>query len=124
MTCKLTSRGALMALSLVGSTMSASALSAQDTALQEDLKCFGAVSQLVMSDDAETKSMGMMGSVFFAGKIFGANPDIDLSAALLSVAQSLDPEEMPQLFERCGAELTRRGKQMEDAGDYIMKKVD
>ena len=124
MTCKLTSRGALMALVMIGSTIPFSALSAQDTAFQEDLKCFGAISQLAISDDAETKSVGMMGSVFFAGKIFGANPDIDLNAALLSVAQSLEPEDMSQLFERCGAELTRRGKQVEAAGDYVMKNAD
>jgi hypothetical protein len=83
------------------------------------LQCFLAVSELAASDDPAVKMMGTMGALFFAGQVFGADPGIDLQAAVRDEARILTPQAMAALRTQCGAEMQKRGVEIQEAGQAL-----
>jgi hypothetical protein len=69
-----------------------------------------------LSEDPKNKTVSLLASNFFAGQIFGAAPDIDLSAALRREAPLLDEAATSALLVQCGREMVERGKQISAAG--------
>jgi len=57
-----------------------------------------------------------MSALFFAGKIFGRDPDIDLAAAMRAETPKLDRDAIKAVLVDCGAELKGRGEQIRAAG--------
>lgn len=85
-------------------------------AMKHNLQCFLAVSTLSSSRDPAHKTMGSMGALFFAGQVFGADPDVDLVVALKAEASTLQDEMIKPLLVECGREMSARGKQIQAAG--------
>jgi len=52
-----------------------------------------------------------MGAMYFIGKIFGENPNIDLKAALASPSSTITKANIAAIAKQCGDELTSRGGQ-------------
>lgn len=84
--------------------------------LNGDLQCLLAIAQMQGSSDPLTRTIGMMGAMFFAGKIFGAAPDIELQAALEKAARGARAEPVQVTLQRCGEEMERRGDQLQALG--------
>jgi hypothetical protein len=84
--------------------------------IEHQLQCFLSISTLIPSTDEKTKRMGVLGSMFFAGEAFGADPKIDMTAALKQEAAKLDDARVKELLPKCGAEMNARGEQINAAG--------
>lgn len=111
---------ALAAASVVSAALvTAGGAQAATGSANHDLQCFMAASQVALSDDQDTKSKGMMASLYFAGKIFGANPSIDLKAALAAEVERMEKVDMAALLKACGEEMETRGAQIQAAGDAL-----
>ena len=92
----------------------------QQIAQSHDIQCFIVTSSLIGNKDQSINVIGLVSSSFFAGKIFGENPDIDLVVAIKAQAILMKPENNKNLLGECGAEMTTRGKQMSVAGQTIV----
>jgi len=82
-------------------------------------QCFVAIAVLANSDKPELKTMGLMGSIFFAGEIFGQNPHIDFTAAIKAAAAPMTNDQAQALRVQCGAEMAARGKEISAAGQSM-----
>jgi hypothetical protein len=88
-------------------------------AAEHDVQCFLASLALVNADDQNLKNAGSMGTMFFAGELFGADPNVDLAAAVKTEAPKMTPDLLKQLLPQCGAEMTQRGNQITAAGEAL-----
>ena len=84
-------------------------------------RCTIAFSSLTGGDDPALKPAGVMGTMFYAAQIFGADPDIDLTNLLVSEAKivATNGKLLGELGKQCGADMQRRGKQISEAGAAI-----
>jgi hypothetical protein len=92
---------------------------ADDVAVTHSVQCLLVVSSLATSQDAQAKLVGMMATNFFAGMIFGAAPDIDLTTAMRHEAPLLDDTKAKALLAQCGGEMKGRGDQITAAGQAL-----
>ena len=97
----------------------ASGVQAQPAPVERDLECLMALSALAGSDDQKTQTAAANAAMFFSGKLFGREPDIDLKARMLSGAKTFDRSTIPATLVRCGEEMKTRGSQLTDAGRYL-----
>ncbi len=84
-----------------------------------DIQCFVATSSLIGNSNKSVSMVGMMDSFFFAGQLFGAEPKIDLTAALKEYGSHLGPDQIKSLLVECGAEMKARGHEMTAAGEEL-----
>jgi hypothetical protein len=88
-----------------------------------DMQCFIAASELAdTAEQAEAKNTGLMAAMYFAGKIYGANPKIDFTAALDAETDKYDSVDKTALMKECGAELEAHGNEIEAAGKALLAK--
>jgi hypothetical protein len=85
----------------------------------QDAECLIATASLIKSDDEKKRAAGALGSMFFSGKIFGADPTIDLTGLLRTASKRIDQSRMTDLFRECGQELKMRGEQIQVSGKVI-----
>lgn len=96
----------------------AAALSAQtaDPATEADLRCV-AVLALAGAKAPEDKKMALAGGLlFFAGRIEGRSPDLDLEAGLRRVSAGLTDAAVRENLTRCAGILQERGTYLSDIG--------
>ena len=96
---------------------------AQDRAADRShaLQCLIATSSLAGSGDKNAEAVGVIASMYFAGKVFGQDPTIDLTAAIKEEAAKLDGDSLRRLLVQCGAEMSERSKQMKAAGQALVE---
>jgi hypothetical protein len=99
----------------------ATAAYAQEATLEHDLQCLIVTSSLTEAEEQEAKLAGMLGSLFFMGKIFGGDPDIDINSALELAARQFDRTTATSLLQECGEEMEQRGSQVEAAGKHLVE---
>jgi hypothetical protein len=88
-----------------------------------DMQCFIAASELAdTADNADSKNTGLMAAMYFAGKIYGANPKIDFTAALDAETDKYEGIDKTALMKECGAELEAHGNEIEAAGKALLAK--
>ena len=92
---------------------------AHDPAIRHAARCLIVVASLAENEDATLKMSGLMGSLFFAGQIFGAQPDIDLTSLMRREVVDIDAAQTRQLLVQCGEELKQRGSQLTAAGEAL-----
>lgn len=88
-------------------------------ATRHSARCLIAVAALAQSDDATIKMSGLLGSMFFAGQLFGTAPDADMEAVLKREAVTIDEAAIKELRVQCGQELQLRGGQISAAGEAL-----
>ncbi|MEC3910773.1 hypothetical protein U5A82_09895 [Sphingobium sp. CR2-8] len=88
-------------------------------AVRHAVRCFIVVSSLATNEDATMKMSGLIGSMFFADQIFGAEPDIDLTSLMTREAIDIDESQTRTLLVQCGEELKQRGGQITAAGNAL-----
>ena len=87
-----------------------------------DLQCLMAMSKLSQSTEQQAQIAGTMGMLYFAGKVFGANPSVDIGVALQTEATLAKGTDMDPLVKECGTEMQSRGQQLEAAGKALTAK--
>jgi hypothetical protein len=88
-----------------------------------DMQCFIAASVLAdNADNEDTKNTGLMASMYFAGKVYGANPKVDFTAALDAEATKYDSLDHTALMKECAAEMQAHGNEIEAAGKALLAK--
>lgn len=87
--------------------------------LRHPARCLIALATLASSDDASVKMSGLMGSLFFAGQIFGADPAVNLTTLLKREAAMMHDTQMRQSLVQCGEELKQRGGEISAAGEAL-----
>ncbi len=90
-----------------------------DPAIRHSARCLIVVASLASSEDATLKMSGLMGSLFFAGQIFGAEPNIDLTSLMKREAVDIDERRTKELLVQCGGELQQRGGEISAAGEAL-----
>jgi hypothetical protein len=85
----------------------------------EDLHCLLAMGALQTSSDPNSKSAGVMGSVYFLGKIAATQPDIDLGGQLASEAAKLKGQSTRALLGRCLQEYNTWSQHLIDSSDRV-----
>jgi hypothetical protein len=115
------SMGGWTATMAVAAMMLPGVASAQgdDPAIRHAARCLIVVASLTANQDATLKMSGLMGSFFFAGQIFGAQPDIDLTRLMTREATAMDESQTKALLVQCGEELKQRGGQVTAAGQAL-----
>jgi hypothetical protein len=78
-----------------------------------DVQCLLMAITLAGSEDADAKTAGVSGTMFFGGKILGANPSVDLTAVVKSEALKLDEAKLPTLQQQCGDEMKAFGTKLQ-----------
>ncbi|MGH6910833.1 MAG: hypothetical protein ACREE0_01960 [Phenylobacterium sp.] len=93
---------------------SAGAASAQDAdaANKSDLRCFLAMGAL--GQNAQYKQPSAMGAFYFAGRIEGRSPDLDLKRAVRQEAGRMGLQEYAGEIKRCGDLVRAKGETMTD----------
>jgi len=78
----------------------------------EDLRCLLAMGAMQSNADQDLKNAGVMGSLYFLGKIAATQPDIDLGGELASEAAKLRGQPTQPLFQRCLQEFDTWSQQL------------
>lgn len=83
-----------------------------------DLQCLAAMSIMAGAEERALNEAGTYGTIYFAGKLLGRDPLIDLETALLETAGSLSDEDYERLNVNCLGELEGLAQRlMEFGGD-------
>jgi len=111
----------LAAPAALGAVLTAAPLSAAPAKgdVGHDIRCFLAVSTLLDSQDKDMHEAGLAATNFFAGKIFGTAPDLDLTAAFRREAAGLTDAGLKALMTECGREMEASGDRLTRAGDAL-----
>ena len=89
---------------------------APSASLRHNLQCLVATSIAGGSVPTDQQQGLQMAVLFFSGAVFGADPNIDLPAAVRSEMKDMTPTKVQALLAECGAEMQNRGKQLTDLG--------
>ena len=103
----------LLALALAAMPAAAETLPATEA---EDARCLAAISYLIGVGSAEDQQKLTPLAIYFAGKLYGRNPTIDLTATLKNNLSSATEAELRAAVPRCAADLGRAGQAMQNAG--------
>jgi hypothetical protein len=74
------------------------------------------VSELVGAGDAAQKEAGTKAALYFAGKLLGREPGLDLSAVAKTEIVAMEKIDRQAGYTRCGAELQLTGVKLQAAG--------
>jgi len=106
-------------IAILAALVAAPLHAATKTDVGHDIRCFLAVSTLLDSPDKDMHEAGLAATNFFAGKIFGAAPDVDLTSAFRREADALTDTGIKSLLGECGGEMEARGDQLTRAADAL-----
>lgn len=90
--------------------------------VRHSVRCMVVLSRLDQGRDPTFRNLGLIGGMFFAGKAFGADPDLDLSAAAREEARDLSTADVKTALRECGAELQKRSKDLSGAGQALKRR--
>jgi hypothetical protein len=83
-----------------------------------DARCMAVFAVMADGSEPTAKQAGVMGMIYFVGKLVGRNPTVDLEAILRSVAPDAAKDAATYL-PTCGAELQTVGHKMTVAGEAL-----
>lgn len=101
-----------LALALAVMPVKADAVTAPEA---NDARCLAAISYLIGVDNQKAKDLVPL-ATYFAGKLYGRNPAIDLTATLKDNLVGVTESALRSAVPRCAAELERAGEAMKGAG--------
>jgi hypothetical protein len=89
-----------------------------------DLHCLLAMGALQTNADPNVKSAGVMGSLYFLGKVVATEPNIDLGSQLASEAAKLKGQSTRALLDRCLQEYNARSQQLIATSNRVSAALD
>jgi hypothetical protein len=81
-----------------------------------DVQCLLMAITLAGSGDPDAKAAGLSDTMYFGGKIFGAEPNIDLPSVAKTEATKLDNQALAVLQDQCGNEIKTYGTKLQAVG--------
>lgn len=96
-------------------------------AMGDDVRCLASISMIpemnkqthLMSDEF-VKSMTLMGTIYYMGKITGRDPQFDIESALIKELPQMATQEIKSNLVRCGGELQAQGKRWRAIGSDLI----
>lgn len=112
-------RTAMVAIAaLTASAWASSAAAAEKTS--PDVLCLGVYLFMAGSADPATKNAGLMGALYYAGRVQGANPDKDaLDMVVAALSQPGSDATFQAAAPRCAQEMTALGKHWTERGKAL-----
>ena len=92
---------------------------AQTPAPNRDAQCLLIYGVLSSQPNPEVRRAGMMGSMYFLGKLRGADAKLDLQTALKSEYSAVTPAMIKTLQPQCNAELMFRSNELATVGNSL-----
>lgn len=82
-----------------------------------DLKCFATYTRALSAaaENDDTSAMIESGQTFFAGKLYGRDPQFDIATAFRRYPTSVDPDHSDDDLDRCDDEIALREHAMDMA---------
>lgn len=82
-----------------------------------DLKCFATYTRALgmAAENDDTSAMIESGQTFFAGKLYGRDPQFDIATAFRRYPTSVDPDHSDDDLDRCDEEIGLREHAMDMA---------
>lgn len=102
----------LFALAIAAMPTNADGIAATEA---HDARCLAAISYLIGVDNEKSKDLVPL-ATYFAGKLYGRNPAIDLTATLKGNLVNATEDDLRGAVPGCAAELERAGTAMKTAG--------
>jgi len=91
-----------------------------DTA--SDVRCLIVYMQISSSTDPKLQTAGLIGTMYWLGRLDGRAPDMDLESQIISELKTMVGERFRAEARRCGEILVVKGKATVDMGHDMIKK--
>ena len=102
---------AIAAISVIAAAAPASA-----GASPADVRCLVSAVSMMQSTDQGQKTIGLMASLYFIGKAYGAPDHEDFKAVMETEARRMTAADIAAELKRCGDELNRNGAEVQAVG--------
>jgi hypothetical protein len=109
-------RSIALAAAALAASLAATGAQAADTDTTSDVRCMVVAAAMAQNTDPNVQNVGLMAGLYYLGKLDGRDPRLDLEARLKQELAQMKPAEMVAEAQRCGAQLTARGKAMTEIG--------
>jgi hypothetical protein len=109
-------RSIALSAALATSLAATGAQAADTTDITSDVRCMVVAAAMAQNTDPKVQNAGLMAGLYYLGKLDGREPNLDLEARLKQELAQMKPAEMVAEAQRCGAQLTARGKTVTDIG--------
>jgi hypothetical protein len=93
---------------------------AVDTA--SDVRCLIVTFKATSSENPAAKTAGLIGSMYFLGRLDGRTPNADLESQIIAQIKTMTSADYKAEAVRCGEILVVKGKTTTDMGHDLMKK--
>ena len=90
---------------------------------QNDVRCAIIAFNMAGSDNPNFRTQGVMGSLYYLGKLDGRTPGLDLEARVRAEVTKMTPEQSKIEGQRCAAELGQRSKALQEMGARLAASV-
>ncbi|HZC16614.1 MAG TPA: hypothetical protein VE309_07625 [Caulobacteraceae bacterium] len=77
-----------------------------------DLRCFVVASVLMNSSDRNQRAAGVIGSLYFMGRLDGRSPGLDWNRRLTAEMAAMSGSDLSAASAACGAIMTAQGYRM------------
>ncbi|HEX9931244.1 MAG TPA: hypothetical protein VGB08_00195 [Allosphingosinicella sp.] len=88
-----------------------------------DAQCLVAYGQLGASEDAATRTAGMIGAQFYLGRLDGRGAASDLRGLLKEAGEAMKPADPKPALERCGTRLQQRTQALQAVGQALAREA-
>lgn len=109
-------RSVVLCAAALGAFAVATGARAADEGVNSDVRCLAVAAAMAQGSDPKAKSAGLMAGLYYLGKLDGRDPNFDLEGRLKQEMAQMKPEEIITEAQRCGAQLTARGKTITEIG--------
>ena len=83
------------------------------------LRCLVATNMLAQNKESAVATAGLMGSLYFLGRLDPALEEVEAERQLIEMITKLDAAELQRDLERCGAEMKTKGAMLQRIGQKI-----
>jgi hypothetical protein len=96
----------------VSSALAAAVPAAAQNDDATDLRCFVVASVLMNSTDRSQRAAGVIGSLYFMGRLDGRSPTLDWNKRLTAEMAALSGSDLSSVSASCGAIMAAQGRRM------------
>ncbi|HEX4196207.1 MAG TPA: hypothetical protein VHZ26_02070 [Caulobacteraceae bacterium] len=90
------------------------------------MRCFAVASVLMNSSDRNQRAAGLIGSLYFMGRLDGRSPTLDWNKRLTAEMAAMSGSDLTAASAACGAIMAAQGRRMGEMGkevqDHMMVK--
>jgi hypothetical protein len=95
---------------------------APDTETAADMRCVIVGMRLAGMTDPTARSSGMMGALYYLGRVEGRTPKLDVETLMIEQISKMTSSDYSSETQRCGNGLTAKGKQISQIGKDMIER--